>query len=172
MVTQWRVYGDVESLRWIFDQLRHQIRVVNRFLRCITPNIVWRIITSPENQVGLNRLSYMLQHAFKSVHGQIAKSTAKFSSLQTWVSRVPIFFSTAEISATISIRSNFILSVQMNIGNVNCSYYFSWIWIVMYLCILFFDKIVVLYNVWFVSENTSRIILNCNCIKFRNRAYT
>ncbi len=54
MIADRGVERDVLTLEGLFYHFSRQPRVLNRLFRCITPDVVGRIVSSPEDHVWLN----------------------------------------------------------------------------------------------------------------------
>lgn len=81
MITKGRVHRNFKSLESVFDHLSHQVCVSSYFFTCVAPDVVGRVIPSPEKHIWLLSLDDVLHHTLKSIHWYVAKSTSKLTSL-------------------------------------------------------------------------------------------
>ena len=69
MVSSRRIDGNLPIKR-IFDPLCDVDSILGHFFRRLSPNGVWRVVPSPEKEVGFS-IFYVVQHAFESFHWQV-----------------------------------------------------------------------------------------------------
>ena len=72
MITLDRVYTNVSIAKDRLDSSCNVVGCVSNFEIVVSPNVVWGVITSPEEQFWLNNITDILQHAIQSDGRKIA----------------------------------------------------------------------------------------------------
>ena len=110
------------NIWWIEDFLDSKSNIfgsIAYFEDIIGPHIVRGIVTSPEKDVWLYHISYVLEHVIEGSRGKITFVGAEESSLSAWVIWEPIILAAAQEPSTLRISANRILEVNMRIGDLN-----------------------------------------------------
>ena len=130
MVALNRKHGNVGISELRFNLLGNCNRIVSYFFNCVVPDVVGRVVTSPDEHVWLNFCFNVRQHALKGMKGKIALWATPFTSSNiaglSWITNIG---TAAQVSITVSKCSLSILKVQVGVWNVDSKIGLTNIWI-------------------------------------------
>ena len=150
MVSLYWIYRYIRSLKDLFHHYCYIYRTNYYLIITITPNIMRRIISSPEYNVWLDFLFYKFKHIFESVRWNITFITSPILSLSLWLYWKSIFYSTTKIIITLWISSNCIFKINMRIRNLNRCYNLSLCPFYRFVHIIY--KVIVLNISWLICQ--------------------
>lgn len=97
MVTLGWINNNSFILEGRLDSLGNINSVVCNLFSCVAPDIMCRIVTSPEEHIRLYFISNKLEHADQSIMREITLVSTKLSSLKSRILRESIFLSAAKV---------------------------------------------------------------------------
>lgn len=115
MITLNGVHCNVRAVKNFLNNGSDVDGSIGNFWVAVAPNVMRRVITSPEKKIWLDFFFCEFKHAFEDMRWDIAHVATPLLGLSSRVSGETIFSSAAKISCAFGISSNSIFKVNMRV---------------------------------------------------------
>jgi hypothetical protein len=122
-----RVDGDVGRVEDFLDGQSNIQGGVAHFEHIVRPHVVRGVVARPEEDVGLDHISYVLQHVIQSSRRKVTLVRSEESSLSARVSREPVVLAAAQEPTAFRVSTDSVLEVHVRVGDLNSFQGLAWL---------------------------------------------